>query len=261
MSPRQVHVEHVMGTAVSFDIRDEADSRRGIDAACRWLHRVDATYSPYLNDSVISRLGRGELRRPDADPEVRAVLRRCEDLGAATGGAFDLHATGRLDPSGFVKGWAAAVAGDILLCHGLEHWMINAGGDIAARGHADPHHPDGWRIGIRHPDDAASFAAVADLRDVAMATSARYERGDHVPARTRRPRVDSVTVVAPDLGTADAWATAILAGGHPTLRLAVRADEVEAFVIAGEETFSTPAFPIREAADVRVDERPLICGS
>jgi thiamine biosynthesis lipoprotein len=261
MSPRQVHVEHVMGTAVSFDVRDETIAGPAIDEACRWLQRVDVVYSPYRRDSVISRLARGELRRPDVDPEVRAVLRRCEDLGRATGGAFDLHATGQLDPSGYVKGWATAHAGDILTRHGLEHWMINAGGDIVARGHADPRCPGGWRIGIRHPGDAGAFAAVAVLRDAAVATSARYERGDHVPMRGQGRRLDSVTVVARDLGTADAWATAILAGGEETLQLAARTGDLETFAIVGEQTLCTPAFPIDQTAETEADQPALICGS
>ena len=49
-----------------------------------------------------------------------------------------------------------------------------------------------------------------------MATSGRYQRGDHVVnPTTRRPAVgvDSATVVGPNPGQADALASAALVGG------------------------------------------------
>ena len=53
-------------------------------------------------------------------------------------------------------------------------------------------------------------------RDLGVATSGAYERGPHIvdPHRGRPPEgVLSVTVVAPDLGLADAYATAAFAMG------------------------------------------------
>src|SRR5665213_889187 len=62
-----VHVEHVMGTVVSFDVRFADESLRaplhaGIADAVTWLYRVDDVFSTYQHDSQVSRLGRGELR-------------------------------------------------------------------------------------------------------------------------------------------------------------------------------------------------------
>ncbi len=57
---------------------------------------------------------------------------------------------------------------------------------------------------------------MVDVRNAAVATSGRYERGDHVvdpvtgqPARA----ADSATVVGPDPGLADAAASAVLVAG------------------------------------------------
>src|SRR4051812_23863836 len=83
---RDVHVEHVMGTVVSLDMR--AGSQQGLDAAMSRLHEVDARFSPYRPDSEIARLERGELLVLDASPDVRAVLERCAALTRATGGFF-----------------------------------------------------------------------------------------------------------------------------------------------------------------------------
>ena len=53
VGPRQNRVEHVMGTAFSFDLRDPVpdDALQGCIA---WLHWVDATFSTYRDDSDIA---------------------------------------------------------------------------------------------------------------------------------------------------------------------------------------------------------------
>ncbi len=48
------HVEHVMGTAVSFDVRDAAADRGGLAEAVAWLHHVDQTLSTYIQLRVKS---------------------------------------------------------------------------------------------------------------------------------------------------------------------------------------------------------------
>lgn len=243
--PRVTHAERVMGTVVSFDIRDACDAAAATAAACAWLHTVDATFSTYRPDSEISRIGRGELGVEQASTAVRSVLLRCAEVHRATRGAFDIDVTGRLDPSAYVKGWAAEGAARILADRGLEHFSVNAGGDIVVRGDALPRR--GWRLGIRHPDRPDGLAGAVRLRDGAIATSAAYERGTHV----RDPRsgtaargLTSVTVTASDLATADAWSTAVFALGEDGLDLlADRPAGAEAFVIRGDTTMSTPGFP------------------
>src|SRR4051794_16455416 len=118
-----VHVEHVMGTVVSVDMR--AGSPRALAAAMDWLHEVDARFSTYRADSEIARLDRGELLLADASPDVRAVLERCMALRRETGGYFDVRATGRLDPSALVKGWAAQRAADLLSAGGLSDFCLS----------------------------------------------------------------------------------------------------------------------------------------
>lgn len=243
---RHVHTEQVMGTTVSFDVRCPDDPREAIDDACAWLHAVDARFSTYRPASEISRIARGELGVGDASADVRSVLRRCEELRRETRGAFDADVSGSLDPSGYVKGWAAERAGRILERRGLTDFQINAGGDIVVRGGAQP--GEGWRIGLRHPDRGDAFAGVALLRGGAIATSGDYERGGHVRApRTGAPAsgLRSVTVTASDLGTADAWATAILAHGEHGLDLLADApDGLEAFVVRdAASVVQTGGFP------------------
>ena len=85
---------------------------------------------------------------------------------------------------------------------------------MLTRGRADG--ADGWRVGIQHPWVRDRVAAVLMVTDAAIATSGRYERGDHVlDPRTGLPATGlaSVTVVGPDLAIADAYATAAVALG------------------------------------------------
>ena len=243
--PRHVHVEAVMGTVVSFDVRGADDSRAAVADACAWLHRVDATFSTYRPTSEISQIGRGELRLRHASDDVRQVIAGCAELRDQTRGAFDAEVTGTLGPTGYVKGWAAERAAAILEHHGLRHFQINAGGDIVVRGDAQPN--AGWRLGIRHPDLSDALVAVVSLRDGAIATSGEYERGNHVHssrAQDHARPLRSVTVTARDLGTADAWSTAVLAWGRDGLDLLADAPpDLEALAVLEDTTVQTPGFP------------------
>jgi thiamine biosynthesis lipoprotein len=183
-----------------------------LDDAFRSLNRVEADFSTYLEDSQISRIGRGILAPDDATPDVRHVLSRCAELEEATGSRFSIR-PGRpggpgLDPAGFVKGWSVDEAALGLRVLGLGRFTIDAGGDVLCAGMA----PGGrrWRIGIRHPDAPDDLGVVLMIRDGAVATSGTYFRGDHIWGRRPTDRdVTSVTVVGPSLGVADALATAI----------------------------------------------------
>jgi thiamine biosynthesis lipoprotein len=202
-------VEQVMGMPVSIEVLDDI-APSAVSEVFRWLRHVDATFSTYRRDSEISRLDCGTLPADDAHPDVREVLAACESHRVASAGFFDIRATGRLDPSGFVKGWAVERAAVILEEAGARRFWVNAGGDVLVRGGAP------WRIGIRHPRLPDRLAGVVALTDGAVATSGSYERGGHVvdPRSGRPPRGTlSVTVVGQNLGTADALATAAFAMG------------------------------------------------
>jgi thiamine biosynthesis lipoprotein len=216
-----VRVERIMGTVVSIDVRDPdlqvPAVTAAIEAAVAWLRDVDGRFSVYREGSEIRRLDRGELALDDCHPDVRHVLRSCDDLRIATEGAFDARRhrpDGGLDPSGFVKGWAVDEAADLLVAAGARSFSINAGGDVVVRGEPSP--GKAWRVGVRHPQDPARVAAVLEVRGGAVATSGLYERGAHI----RDPRsgavpeeLVSVTVLGPHLGPADAYATAAFAMG------------------------------------------------
>src|ERR1700684_4485656 len=102
------HAEHVMGTVVSFDVPGWASSSGGALAqAVRWLHWVDATFSPYRDDSDVTRFGDGSLPLSDCAPELAEVLCACAAISAPSGGSLTPTPGGRFDPSRRVEGWAS----------------------------------------------------------------------------------------------------------------------------------------------------------
>ncbi|MEA2426143.1 MAG: FAD:protein transferase [Thermoleophilaceae bacterium] len=229
-----------MGMPIEIDARDVDLDPAALDAAFDWLRFVDDTFSTYKPDSEISRLDRGELTIAQCSPEVDEVLGRCIELSRRTSGFFSVRAGGTLDPSGFVKGWAVAKAAEILGALGLQAFSINAGGDIVLRGR--PEAEEAWRIGIRHPLETDKLAAVLTGEDIAIATSGEYERGAHVlDPHTGRPPTGllSVTIVGPDLATADAYATAAFAMGGDGPEWAAGLTGYETLCITTEEVVLT----------------------
>ncbi len=239
-----------MGMAVSIDIRDPGTPPDAVVDVVSWLHHVDATFSTYIDDSVISRLGRGDLRIADVSDEVAGVLHQCEQIRLETGGVFDVFEIPApngttLDPSGLVKGWSIEHAATMLERAGCVNFCINAGGDIALRGR--PTDDASWRVGIRHPLSADELATVVTARGpLGVATSATYERGAHIiDPRTRQATTDlaSATVVGPDLTIADAYATAMFVMGLDGLDWIADHPDYEAYLITHEERAAwTPGF-------------------
>jgi FAD:protein FMN transferase len=220
------YVAHVMGMPISLALRGRhADD----DLAAAWaaaldvLRAADRVFSTYRADSVISRLGRGEITLAGCAPadaaQVREVLALGEAAERASGGAFAVWRVGVLDPSGVVKGWAAERAAAHLAALPDTDLCISAGGDLTCRT-LDPAAPP-WRIGIEDPHDASRLVAVVPVHTGAVATSGAAHRGAHVvDARTggAPDGVAAVTVVGDSLTAVDIDATAAYALGPEAAR-------------------------------------------
>jgi len=220
---RRVWVEHVMGMPVSVHARgagsrsDDAD--HAVQALFAELHELEAIFSPYRDDSQVSRLQRGDLTLDAADDVVREVFRLCDVARILTDGAFDAWYSvparpGVFDPTGLVKGWAVARAARRL--DGLGHlaFAVGAGGDILVRPGTADHE---WLIGIEDPRDRSRVLATLPVRDGAVATSGVAARGLHIVdprSGDRATGVLSATVIGPSLMWADVFATAAVALGR-----------------------------------------------
>jgi thiamine biosynthesis lipoprotein len=129
-----------------------------------------------------------------------------------------------LDFGGIGKEYAADRAAAICAEHGIEHGLVNLGGDVRVIGARVDGMP--WRVGIRHPRIANAVIGTVDVLAGAVATSGDYQRYFEIGGRrychlldalTGRP-VDgwqSASVVAP---------LAIVAGSYATIAMLLGED-------------------------------------
>jgi FAD:protein FMN transferase len=255
VTPRPVsRLETVMGTVIVLDVYARpavtsaqlAQVRQLMDEASASLHRADEVFSTWREDSPVSRLRRGEIRAADAPAEVAGVIAACEAARELSGGWFDPWAMpGGFDPTGYVKGWAAQRALDVLAsADGACGAMVNAAGDIASSGRMPAGQP--FRIGIADPAAPRRLAEIVELTG-AVATSGSYERGPHlIDPHSGQPavRAASATVTGPDLGLADALATGLAVAGPDGLAFVEAIAGYAGLVIGLDGTRrSTSGFP------------------
>lgn len=132
-----------------------------------------------------------------------------------------------LDFSAIAKGYAVDAVAGLVESWGATDYFIEIGGEVRTRGE----HPSGrpWRIGIERPASDALASAeiqnVLNVSDSALATSGNYRnytlvdgrRAGHIlnPATgyPEETSLLSVSVLAEDTMTADAYATAFMVMG------------------------------------------------
>ncbi len=146
----------------------------------------------------------------------------------------------RVNLGGIAKGYAVERGAALLREAGVEHAMLNAGGDTRVLG---DRRGQPWIIGIRHPRVADAVVTRLPLEDEAISTSGDYERFfeengrryHHIlNPRTGEPTegVLSVTVIGPDATLTDGLSTAVFVmGARRGLALIDRTDGYEAIVV------------------------------
>jgi thiamine biosynthesis lipoprotein len=192
----------------------------------------------------------GPQALPD-DDAIRALL------AVASFDAFDLRvsppavrkriAGAKLDFNAIAEGYAVDAIAALLEQGGVKNYLVEIGGEVRAKGqHAEGR---GWRVGIERPADTALAASkiqtILSLDNAALATSGSYrnyriEEGkplSHIlNPRTGYPAASfllSVSVVADDATTADAYATAFMVmGPDEALRFVEARENLEAYFIA-----------------------------
>ena len=239
-----------MGTVVTIDLyggdgRRDDEEDDAIDRARAILHEADEMFSTWKDESPLSRLRRGEIALGEAPDQVAEVLALCRTAREISHGWFDPWAMpGGVDPTGLVKGWAAQRALEALASDRMSGALVNAAGDIA--GFGGPEDATPFRIGIVDPSSPGRLACVVELTG-AIATSGTYERGAHlVDPHTRRSatRLASASVTGPDLGLADALATALAVAGDDALQMVAALEDYEALAIGFDATWRwTARFP------------------
>ncbi|GAA1001335.1 FAD:protein FMN transferase [Subtercola frigoramans] len=238
------HVFETMGTVVSLRFDEGSVARSILDDVEHVFRTADTTFSLYNPASELSRIARGELTLTHSSEAVRDAYERAVHWRNATGGAFTAHRPdGVIDLSGIVKALAIEAAGEILDAAGSAGWLLNAGGDVLARVGDTESGKNAWRVGIVDPLDRTVLLCSFELDETraALATSGTAERGEHVWRTDARQSFSQVSVLAPDIVTADVLATAILSGGQQTSDLATEQFGVEVLTVdANGELLITP---------------------
>ena len=177
----------------------------------------DVTVLPLLRLLDAHRNPTGSLRL--AEGELRETL---ELVGAehleASGKALRFTRSGMgLTLDGIAKGHIAEAMSRELAAAGCPDHLVNAGGDMVARGRKAPDAP--WRVAVEDPQKRGKYPQVVELpAGGAIATSGGYEvfydaaqSHSHLvsPATGQSPALASVTVTAPEGLMADALATAL----------------------------------------------------
>ena len=209
---------HAMGTAWTLAWRGEAPDGLHREVAAV-LEHWEQVLSHWRSDSDLSRFNRGE----PASADLVRVIRLAEATREATSGAFDhrllehVHNSGHgppgkgIDLSGIGKGFAVDRVGERLRQLGVHDFIFELGGEVLAGEGA-------WSVDIERPvSNSQQPARTLALRQRALATSGNYHQPCHLidprtGAPVRRPPC-SVSVLAPDCATADAWATALFVLG------------------------------------------------
>ncbi|WP_405296581.1 FAD:protein FMN transferase [Algibacter sp. Ld11] len=148
-----------------------------------------------------------------------------------------------LDFNAIAKGYGVDVVGQFLESNHVKNYLINIGGELRARG-INKASGKVWTVGVENPNfnGSQSINKVLFLKDKAMATSGTYrkfkvdEKGNRyahiIDTKTGYPsktNLLSISVIAENCMTADAYATAFKAMGiekvkaflatHPELKV------------------------------------------
>ena len=155
-----------------------------------------------------------------------------------------------LDFSSIAKGYGVDRVAEWLEAQGVQHYLVEIGGEIRVAGHSPRGEP--WRIAIEKPSPDAlravgrSVQETIILTDAALATSGDYRNFFEVDgvrySHTLDPRTGtpvrhelvSVTVIHPSATMADAWATALtVLGAEAALALAQK-EQLAVYLVVRE---------------------------
>jgi thiamine biosynthesis lipoprotein len=147
----------------------------------------------------------------------------------------------QIDLGGIAKGYGVDRAVAALREFGVEHALVNVGGDLYAIGESEDGDP--WQVGIRSAEDPSRVAQTFEIANQAVATSGDYQqffrynnrRYHHLlDPHTGAPRVSSahsITVTADSCMAADAAATTLFGMPHAEAVVLLRSRAPDALIV------------------------------
>jgi len=258
------------GSVIS--IINKSDSGAEADTVIRQLFRLSKDIAvkthgafDYTVGPLVNAWGFGFKKGTDPDSNVIDSLKRFVgyDKISMENGILSKPFPGvSVDFNAIAQGYSVDLIGAYLESHGIHNFLVDVGGEVLARGNKPGNEP--WIVGIEQPSESAederSLQVKLKLQNKAVATSGSYRkffvrngvRYSHtIDPQTGYPAFHSllsVSVVAGNCATADAYATAFMVMGlEKSLDFLEKNDNLEAFFIYSDpegnfKTEYTPGF-------------------
>ncbi len=245
-------LNRIAGTGLDLDVGPRL--RQAVVAADRARRMTGGTFDPRVL-AELDRLGyRGAAVAWPGGPVLQTGVRG--GRVACRTGSGGLRVDAPIDLGGIGKGLALRWAADRLVRSGIDSFLLEAGGDLVARGVGPGE--GGWRIGIEDPAGLDTPLAVIGVGDMAVATSSVGVHSWLVDGRPVHHLIDpatgepggdgllAVTVAATDPAWAEVWAKTLFLGGRSRVAELARARGLAAWWVGADRTLAmTPAARIR----------------
>jgi thiamine biosynthesis lipoprotein len=230
--------------ALQLNSRAEvSDSLAYLLQLSRYYHDVTGgLFNPALGKLVAAHGFHGSEPDMNTIAQIKRDIPGMQDLRIETNSAVSSNPHLQIDLGGIAKGYAVGLLSDYLDSNGIDHYIINAGGDMVTAGNRFGRP---WRIGIQNPFAPGVVARLEIEGKHSLFTSGnyhrRYWRGENLAHHIIDPRSgepssgqSSATVLTGDPVLADVAATALMIDGlrgHHDLALSL---QIEDFLLISE---------------------------
>ena len=221
-----------MGTILKMEVYGDR-ALEAVDAAFLEVERLESLHSRWEPGSDVLRVEAAPVGQAvEVSAETLEVVEKALAMSRESGGAFDLtlkkdgyrsvevdHERRTitllqsgliLDLGGIGKGYALDRAARVLESHGCHRALLDFGGQLLALD--PPPGEESWPVGIFDPRDGESVLHELPLVRSSLATTARYERGDHLVQLLDNPsaeRILTTSVLSESATEADALSTTV----------------------------------------------------
>jgi FAD:protein FMN transferase len=223
-------------------VRASARLRRALVAADRAQRVTDGRFDPRVLPDL-DRLGyRGAtIAAVSMDPGGADETERARPVVERVG-RDRLRVARPVDLGGIGKGLTLRWAAALLAGRGASDFMLEAGGDLVAKGRSPGGGP--WQLGIEDPTGGQGPLAVIAVTDLAVTTSSTRVHRWMVDGRPAHHLVDprtgepaeaglaAVTVAGSDPAWAEVWSKVLFLGGRDAIAAEARARGLAAWWIA-----------------------------
>jgi len=248
----------LMGTTVRISIvSDSKKAQEAMDQAFALFKKYDDMLSFYNEDSELNCINKHATKAPQqVSDDMLEIINKSIYYSKITGGTFDVTATSlqtkggygsimldaqkktvyfknpklKIDLGGIAVGFCVDKVVEYFNEHKINNFLIDAGGDVFARGR----NKQGllWRIGVRDPLKDDKLIEKFVLQDEAATTSGNYIKNHIIDTKLHTPAASdilSVTVIAKKCIDADALATAFFVmGRNKTKRFLEKQPDIKA---------------------------------